>query len=130
MQQVFTSQTTNSRLFDTLFETAKTAYTFNTSRHSAAIVYKRKIIATGVSQIKTHPLQKKYGIELKEYLHAEVAAIVNAINLHGSDILQYCSIYCLRITNTEKIGISKPCAGCMRAIEAFKIRKIYWTENE
>ena len=126
----FTAQTTNTRLFETLFETAKTAYTFNTSRHSAAIVYKRKIIATGTSQIKTHPMQKKFGIAKKEFLHAEVAAIVNAINQHGSDILKHCSIYCLRITNTEKIGISKPCAGCMRAINACKIPNVYWTENE
>lgn len=118
----------NKKIFEKLFESAKSAYKVKTSRHSTAIVYKNKILAIGISKNKTHPLQKKYGEERRKcYLHSEIDAIVKVINQYGSEILTECSVYNLRLTSTDTVAMSKPCVNCARALEAFNIKEVFWT---
>lgn len=124
---MFHTEIKNKKIFDTLFEHAKDAETIQTSRHSAAIVHKRKILALGRNSRKTHPLQKQFAGSEKPCLHAETDAIIRCINLHGSDILKDSAIYCLRLTNSEKVAISKPCPSCRRLIDSLGIKRIYWT---
>lgn len=98
------------------------------SKHACAIVHKNKLLAVGTNKLKTHPIMLKYGKNEKAiFLHAEMDAIVRVINLHGADILSECDLYVMRLTQGNKVGNSKPCSGCQRAIEAFNIKKVYHT---
>lgn len=100
------------------------------ARIAAAIVYKGRIISIGVCSYKSHPIQKKFGKNQQSiYLHAEIDAISKA---HKRVDLSQCSLYVVRVKYVQgKLvdGLAKPCEGCARAISAFNIRNIYYTEN-
>lgn len=122
---------TRSRIFKKLETTAEEAEIIQSSRHAAAVVHKGKIISIGVSKLKTHPLMCKFqNNEKRIYLHAEIDAIVKAINKFGNDFLSSCDLYVLRLTRGNHIGISRPCPGCERAIKAFKFKNVYWTDSQ
>jgi len=78
------------------------------------------------SYVKTHPMQHKFAIKLgcinKDYLHAEIAALVKS---H----IQAKSIIVIRISKSGLIKIAKPCRMCMLAIKEAKIKKIYYTDS-
>lgn len=114
-------------MLDLLFDAARNAQPIQGSRHSSVLLFKKQVLSVGVNSLKSHPLQKKFGGEKKIFLHSEMSAIVQAINQHGSDVLQKCELYNLRLTKAGNVGLAKPCAACQRAIDAFKIRKVYWT---
>lgn len=100
----------------------------NKSRHSCIIRFKNKIIGCGVNKTKTHPLQAKYKNHPdQDFLHAEIDAIVDVINKHGSSILSECEMIVIRTYKDHTLASSKPCPGCKKAIEAFDIPKVYHT---
>lgn len=104
------------------------------SKHSAAIVYKNEIISLACNKIKSHPFQKKYSKALDAiFLHAEVAAIHNALKRITLKELSKSTMYVcrLRINNKEQnyFSYSKPCEGCMRAISEFDIRSVFYTTD-
>jgi tRNA(Arg) A34 adenosine deaminase TadA len=99
------------------------------SRHAAAVVFKKRILSIGHnSRIKTHPIEKKFqnhsGITP---LHAEKAAIIRAMNRYGDEILKDCDLYVLRVLKNGNIANSKPCPSCQEFIKVVKIKHTYWT---
>lgn len=87
------------------------------------------LISIGMNNYsKTHPKQFFYGAKSgnsdKCFLHAEIAAIVNAKNNSIDTIIT--------THYTKKVRIAKPCASCMLAIMDAGIKHIYYTiaENE
>lgn len=125
---MFNTQVKNNTVFKKLFDTALESDTVFKHRHAAAIVYKNKIIAIGKNQDKTHPVQMEYQADgHKIYLHAEIDAIVKARKSHGTEFLKNCDIYVLRLTKGGSVSNSKPCAGCQKAIDAFKFKGVFWT---
>lgn len=99
-----------------------------TSRHAAAIIYKKKVLAYGWNKKKTHPLCVEYQPNPERfYLHAEMDAIIKTMNKHGEEILKDCDLYVLRIGNGGNVRFSKPCEGCMNMINAVGIKGVYWT---
>ena len=115
------------KIFQSLFEAAQNSEMIGPSRHAAALVYKNKIICTGVSQVKTHPMMKLFSkSDKKIHLHAEIDCIVKGINLVGEDLSMY-DMYVLRISRGKNISLSKPCPICQKAIEAFGINQVYWS---
>ena len=79
------------------------------------------------SYTKTHPMQAKYaslcGLPHKQYLHAEVAAIIKV-----RDISKAHSIKVERYDHKGNPVNAKPCIICQRVIEASGISKVEWTE--
>lgn len=115
-------------VFKTLISDALKCEMIQNSKHSACLVYKNKIIARGIAKRKTHPLMLRFSDNQKKiYLHAELSCIVKAINTFGVEILSECSLYCLRITKGNAVGLSKPCSVCQAAINTFNIRNVYWS---
>lgn len=111
-----------------LTERAKHAHMVRSSRHAAAIVYKGQVLSYGLNSLKSHPIMMKFGRnEGAIYLHAEMDAIVKTINIYGVDILKKCDIYVTRIKKDGSVSLSKPCKGCQRAIEFFKIKRTFHT---
>lgn len=113
-------------IFAKLYKKAEEAVPVGSSRHSAAIVWKGKIIGVGINKKKTHPMMIKYGDKPhKVYLHAEIDAIIHAINKHGSEILKESSLYVVRTNRKGAPMNSKPCNCCQKAIEAFGIKEVF-----
>ena len=67
------------------------------------------------------------------YLHAEVAAIKNALREIDVDDFSKCDIYITRVKKeapfTKKFvwGLAKPCIGCERAIAEFGLKRTIYT---
>lgn len=120
----------DAAIINKLFEVACSQKTLvKTSRHSTAIVLKNRIIAIGVNKLKTHPimLNFNYASDKKIFIHSEMDALIKVLNIWGPDILKQCKLYNLRVTNTNRIAMSKPCQGCMNAIQGFGLKRIFWT---
>lgn len=101
---------------------------------AAAVVYRNKIVSIGMNSMKSHPLAAKYGKnEHAIFLHAEVAAIKNALREIDVDDFTKCDIYITRVKKeapfTKKYvwGLAKPCAGCERAIAEFGFKRVIYT---
>ena len=105
-------------------------------RMAAAVVYRNQIIATGVNQMKTHPLMIHPAYRKDQtFLHAEVDAIRNALRTISQEQLARCELRIVRVKrpyNASKTwihGLAKPCPGCARVIANFGIEKVRWTED-
>ena len=81
----------------------------------------------GINRYRTHPLQKKFGRNRNSvYLHAEIDAIVKAMRYEKS--IMGARLYVARVLKNGRPALAKPCPGCQRAIMAFRIGKVEWTE--
>ena len=104
---------------------------------AAAIVYRNRVISIGMNSMKSHPLAAKFSKnEHAIFLHAEIAAIKNALREVEVDDLSKCDIYIARVKKekpfTKKYvwGLAAPRCGCRRAIAEFGLRKVVYTTNE
>jgi tRNA(Arg) A34 adenosine deaminase TadA len=99
---------------------------------AACIVKSNRILSFGQNSRKTHPLQAKYAKNPEAiFLHAEIDAIKNALRDIKVDDLKNTTLYVVRTKKNGEEGMSKPCKGCMQAVEAFGIsRVVYTTEKQ
>lgn len=94
----------------------------------ALIVKNGGLVCVGFNRKKSHPVQKKYNIhrgfdsEPKDYIHAEISAIVKAknVDLRGS------SIYISRNNVNGDMAMCRPCKACMEAIRESGISKVFY----
>lgn len=98
----------------------------------AAIISKRKkVLATGLNSRKTHPMMQRFTNNyLRVCLHAEMAAINNALKTYSEEELQGANIFIARVTKNGQRAIAKPCPICQNALDTFGITGVYWTEYE
>ncbi len=106
--------------------------TRNRIKLAAGVVFKNRLVAVGVNSYKSHPLMSKFGKNPEAiYLHAEVDAIKNALRALSLQELEKSDILVVRVKrdgHDYKTCLAKPCEGCARAIEAFNLRNLYYTE--
>lgn len=124
---MFQTEIKNDKVYSLLIEAAKGAELIATSRHASALVYKKQVLAVGVNSRKTHPLASKFNGKDKPCTHSELDAVLQVLNQYGEDVLKRCSIYNLRLTSVDRVAGSKPCVGCSKMLDAFGVRKRYWT---
>lgn len=117
------------------FKLAKNASTFSDFprvKIGAILVYKGKVVSVGWNTVKENPLQKKYN-QLRGFnteihpnsLHAEMMCLLRAKHL---DIdFRKASMFIYRNLKNGSLGISRPCPACMKAIQDFDIKNIYYT---
>jgi tRNA(Arg) A34 adenosine deaminase TadA len=86
----------------------------------------RMLSSASNSYSKSHPLQKalaeKMGFPHKEYLHAEILAL-----LRVKDISKAHSIYVSRFDNNGKEMLAKPCEICQYYINECGIKNVFYT---
>ena len=97
--------------------------------HVTAVIYDRKgkVLSIGQnSYVKTHPQQahhaKKVGLPEKQFLHAEIAAIVKCRNLKKAH-----KIFVSRWSSEGSPLLAKPCPICESAIKAAGIHIVEHT---
>lgn len=99
-------------------------------RHGiTAIIYNKRghVLSIGKNHYaKTHPLQKKYAVKCgepyKEFLHAEVDAIIKCNNLKKAY-----KISVFRYNVNGEAVLAKPCPICCTAIKAAGIKLVEHT---
>lgn len=114
---------------------------FTTFHIGCVIVYKKHIIGAGANSHKTHPMQAEYN-KYRNFnkttngvvhsVHAEIAAINSIPYTVGKDIdWSKVKVYIYRISkgHASKIGTSRPCAACFKALQDLGIRNIYYTTD-
>lgn len=129
--------TFNDKIMDQLFMMATDVNSIKNFRLMAAITKRNKVIAYGANEIKTHPLQFKFGKNNSAiYMHAEISAIKNALRRVSIEDLSKCTIHVCRVKYGDTRarynipGLAKPCEGCMRAILEFGFKDIRYTTDE
>lgn len=125
----------HQRIFDHL-ETLAIQSNEGWAKLSAAVVYKNRIFSTGVNSKKSHPFQKKYGRNVESiFLHAETAAIHQALRFLSHEEIENADLYVMRMKkdgpdNSFRYGLALPCSGCQKCIAAFGIKNVFYTTNE
>lgn len=104
------------------------------ARLAAGIVLKNKEVSFGICSYKTDPFQSKYSTnEDCIHIHAEIAAIKNALRRISVEDLKRSTLYIARVkrekANDKNFiwGLARPCNGCQKAIAAFEIGKVVYT---
>ena len=90
-----------------------------------ALDRKGRLVSIGFnSYVKTHPYQKrcarKAGDAFKQYLHAEISAIIKAKQ-------QIHSLVVVRISKAGDFMLARPCKVCYLAIEEAGIKNVYYS---
>lgn len=104
------------------------------SSHIAFLVKKNKIIKIGLNKKRTHPKTQNFPYIDKENkpdktiigIHAELDVIIKS----GKEDLSDHEIIVLRVDNEGKLNNSKPCVGCMSAINQFGLKNIYYSNSK
>jgi deoxycytidylate deaminase len=105
---------------------------------AAAIAQSKNIISIGMNELRTHPLQGKFKKNNDAlFLHAEIAAIANALNHVDKEELRNSTLYVHRVKRKSSMnhkdwidGIAMPCEGCMSAIVSFGIKRVIYSTDE
>jgi len=118
-----------SNIWDNIDTAAKIAREIDNnmrSIHCAIVCNKRKILAIGTNSRQTHP--KAPVTARGQYLHAEVASIINA----DREALRGSVLYVVRVGKAvgRPMRMSKPCEYCQAAIVKSGIKRVYYSINE
>jgi len=97
---------------------------------SAGLIYRKRLIATGVNSYRTHPIMLNGAYnEHQIHLHAEAACLVSAREIPSGSIL-----YVVRVKRDANgvytTGLAKPCRGCMSLIHHFGVETIEYTLDD
>lgn len=102
---------------------------------ASGIIYKRRLIATGVNSYKSHPMMINNGYREEQiYLHSEADVIKNALRLISQEQLAKSSLYIVRVKrgsdNQWVYGNAMPCLGCRSLIAQYNIKEVEYTTDE
>ena len=114
---------------------AETVEPVASAKIAALLVHKNEVIGVGYCNDKSHPFQKRFGKNSDSiFFHAEIHAIHHALNHYSEEELQNMktTLYVCRVKypperGEYRLGLSRPCKGCTRAIEHFKINRVVYT---
>ena len=100
-------------------------------RVGAILLYKNKIVATGVNKdTKTHPLQARFaqlaGLGDKIYLHAEIDALIKLRTQADTIVVARLGGH----NGGEELRNAKPCNICKLALREAGIKKVCYTTDD
>jgi hypothetical protein len=104
------------------------------SLHASAVVYRGQAAGFGFNSMKSSPFQARFGKNPHAiFIHSEIAAIRSSLRRLSLRELSRSTLYVARVKQTSSTnknmiqGLSRPCAGCERAIATFNIKQVIWT---
>jgi deoxycytidylate deaminase len=109
----------------------------NRCRHFSFILYKNRLIATGMNYNKTHPLNllnrkvsKITGEDYSEYKHtcSELNAILKLKRLTNIDTKK-CTLVNIRFDRNDSVSMAKPCSSCDSLLKYHNFKQIIWSTN-
>lgn len=94
----------------------------------AAVTKKGDIIGLGKNSMKSHPFQARFSKnESSIYLHAETAAILDAVNRGENP--RGGVMHVIRPLRDGSLGLARPCSGCMKALETYGIQRVVYSNE-
>ena len=130
----------NKLLFKRLEDIAQSLIDWNESircRHFSFILNKKKIVAIGTNQQKTHPTHLKNrkvstrtGEDFSEQKHtcSEFSAIIKLKNLTNIDTKK-CTLVNLRYDRNRKLALACPCMSCVSLLKYHEFKTIFYTNE-
>ena len=109
----------------------------NRCRHFSFIVYKNRLIATGLNCNKTHPLnlrnRKISRITGEDYSNqkqtcSELNAILKLKRLTNIDTRK-CTLINLRYDRNDHKALAKPCMSCTSLLKYHNFKQVIWSTN-
>jgi deoxycytidylate deaminase len=106
-------------------------------RHFSFILYKNRLIATGVNNSKTHPFnlinRKVSRVTGEDYSDqkqtcSELNAILKLKRLTNIDTKK-CILINIRYDRNDKIALAKPCQSCQNLLRYHEFKQIIWSTN-
>ena len=97
-------------------------------RIGAVLVNKHCVLGVGHNQINRHQQTFKTS-HWEGTLHAEIAAILDAIKKCGAKSIEGATLYVARIKKNGEYGLAMPCAACYDLIMKCKIKVVYFTND-
>lgn len=96
--------------------------------HCAVIVSGGRVISIGRNKYKYHEVMDAFShSNFTCTIHAEADAVIKA---RGKVDLTGCKIYVARLGKNGKIGLSAPCKVCTAILQAYGIKKAFYTVDE
>jgi deoxycytidylate deaminase len=126
--------------FKRLEEVAQSLVEYNSDRrcrHFSFILYKNRLIATGVNNTKTHPfnlinrkVSKVTGEDYSDQKHtcSELNAILKLKRLTNIDTKK-CVLINLRFDRNNKIALARPCQSCKSLLKYHSFKDVIWSTN-
>jgi deoxycytidylate deaminase len=109
----------------------------NRCRHLSFILYKNRLISTGLNVNKTHPMnlrnKKISRITGEDYSDqkqtcSELNAILKLKRLTNIDTRK-CTLINLRYDRNDKIALAKPCSSCQSLLRYHNFKQVIWSTN-
>jgi hypothetical protein len=106
--------------------------------HVSFILQKNKLVAIGINQCKTHPINllnrkisKVTGLDYSDQKHicSEFNAILKLKRKTNIDTKK-CTLINIRYDNNGKLALAKPCQSCQSLLRFFSFKKVIWTGND
>jgi len=107
------------------------------------IVYKGKVVGSGVNSTKTCPEQKFYNRRYRKFnvgtkppvdsIHAEMAAIRSVPYTVSQEMdWSHAKVFIYRISpgKLSGHGMARSCPGCLQALKDKGVRKLYYTTDD
>lgn len=123
-----------------LEEIARSLVGYNSDRrcrHFSFILYKNRLIATGINNSKTHPINLKNrkisrvtGDDYSDQKQtcSEFNAILKLKRLTNIDTRK-CNIVNIRFDRNNKIAMARPCMSCQSLLRYFEFKNIIYTDD-
>lgn len=105
--------------------------------HFSFILNKKKIVAIGTNQPKTHPrhlqnrkVSTRTGLDFSHQKHtcSEFNAIIKLKNLTNIDTKK-CTLVNLRYDRNKKLALASPCMSCVSLLKFHEFKTIVFTNN-
>ena len=109
----------------------------NRCRHFSFIIYKNRLIATGLNCNKTHPLnlrnRKISRLTGEDYSNqkqtcSELNAILKLKRLTNIDTRK-CTLVNLRYDRNDNKALAKPCMSCTSLLKYHNFKQVIWSTN-
>jgi len=109
----------------------------NRCRHFSFILYKNRLISTGLNVNKTHPVNLKNKkisrITGEDYsdqkqICSELNAILKLKRLTNIDTRK-CTLINLRYNRNNNIALAKPCSSCQSLLRYHNFKQIIWSTD-
>lgn len=106
------------------------------ARVCALLVLNNSFMASGFNSTVTDPMQARFAKHPEAiYRHAEISCLKHALNqvMLPSGAIAQCTLYIARAKYTDETkveftqGLARPCEGCMRAINFWKVKQTIYT---
>lgn len=112
-------------------------YNLNRTFHLTFALERKRTIAIGINNIKTHPSIKKLDYRSEEgedlrniaRMHSELNCILKLQNKYGMEDFEDITFINIRLDKMGNVRYARPCNGCSHLLSQVGYKKLYYSTN-